>query len=143
MSVIARKTLRTPSDLAAAQLVAGDRLASLEQVAARYAVAITPALADLIDPSDPHDPIARQFVPDARELHMEPEESHDPIGDAAHSPVEGIVHRYPDRVLLKLVNACAVYCRFCFRREMVGPALGGLWRTELAAALVSIARTRT
>src|SRR6202451_4919194 len=141
MSATARKTLRTPSALAAARLVPRDRLAPLEQVAARYAVAITPALADLIDPSDPHDPIARQFVPDARELHMEPLESHDPIGDDAHSPVEGIVHRYPDRVLLKLVNACAVYCRFCFRREMVGPGRGGLLRAALADALDYIRRT--
>src|ERR1700719_5223806 len=142
MSAIARKTLRTPSALAAAQLVARDRLEPLEEVAARYAVAITPALADLIDPSDPHDPIARQFVPDVRELHMEPQESHDPIGDDAHSPVEGIVHRYPDRVLLKLVNACAVYCRFCFRREMVGPGRGGLAPAALDAALDYIAGHR-
>jgi lysine 2,3-aminomutase len=138
MSAIARKTLRTPSALAAAQLVARDRLKPLEAVAARYAVAITPALADLIDPSDPHDPIARQFVPDARELHVAPGESHDPIGDEAHSPVEGIVHRYPDRVLLKLVNACAVYCRFCFRREMVGPGRGGLAPAALDQALAYI-----
>ena len=62
------KTLRTPSELAVAELVGPGRLAALEKVAARYAVAITPALADLIDPSDPHDPMARQFVPDAREL---------------------------------------------------------------------------
>ncbi len=48
-------------------------------------------------------------------------ETADPIGDHAHSPVAGIVHRYPDRVLFKLVHVCAVYCRFCFRREMVGP----------------------
>jgi len=135
MSATARKTLRTPSALAAVQLVARDQLAPLEQVAARYAVAITPALADLIDLSDPHDPIARQFVPDARELHREPQESRDPIGDDAHSPVEGIVHRYPDRVLLKLVNACAVYCRFCFRREMVGPGRGGLKPAALDQAL--------
>ena len=119
MSATARKTLRTPSALAAAQLVARDRLAPLEEVAARYAVAIAPALADLIDPSDPHDPIARQFVPDARELHMEPGESNDPIGDDVHSPVEGIVHRYPDRVLLKVVHLCAVYCRFCLDRKSV------------------------
>jgi len=138
MSAIARKTLRTPAALATAQLVARDRLAPLEEVAARYAVAITPALADLIDPADPHDPIARQFVPDARELHSEPQESHDPIGDDAHSPVEGIVHRYPDRVLLKLVNACAVYCRFCFRREMVGPGRGGLAPAALDQALAYI-----
>jgi len=138
MSVTARKTLRTPSALAAAQLVPRDRLALLEQVASRYAVAITPALADLIDPSDPHDPMARQFAPDARELLMEPGESHDPIGDEAHSPVEGIVHRYPDRVLLKLVNACAVYCRFCFRREMVGPGRGGLAPAALDKALAYV-----
>jgi lysine 2,3-aminomutase len=114
------RSLRTPAELVTAQLAPRGRLAALEQVAARYAVAITPAMADLIDPSDPHDPIARQFVPDRRELESQPEELSDPIGDDAHSPVEGIVHRYPDRVLLKLVNACAVYCRFCFRRETVG-----------------------
>ncbi len=138
MSATARKTLRTPSALAAARLVARDRLKPLEEVAARYAVAITPALADLIDPSDPHDPIARQFVPDARELHGEPQESHDPIGDDAHSTIEGIVHRYPDRVLLKMVIACAVYCRFCFRREMVGPGRGGLAPAALDKALAYV-----
>ena len=78
-------------------------------------------MAELIDRADPHDPIARQFVPDAAELDATPEERADPIGDHAHSPVEGIVHRYPDRVLLKLTHVCAVYCRFCFRREMIGP----------------------
>ena len=139
--MIATKTLRSPSELVATQLASRDRLAALEQVAARYAVAITPAIADLIDAADPHDPIARQFVPDARELDARPEESRDPIGDAAHSPVEGVVHRYPDRVLLKLVNVCAVYCRFCFRREMVGPGRGGLSRAALAAALDYIAGT--
>jgi lysine 2,3-aminomutase len=117
-----------------------DRLTALEQVAARYAVAITPAVAGMIDASDPHDPIAKQFLPDPLELEQRPEENADPIGDDAHSPVEGVVHRYPDRVLLKLVNACAVYCRFCFRREMVGPGRGGLSRAALDAALDYIAR---
>ena len=60
-------------------------------------------------------------MPDVAELEHRPEELADPIGDDAHSPLEGIVHRYPDRVLLKLTHVCAVYCRFCFRREMVGP----------------------
>ena len=90
-------------------------------MAARYAVAITPDIAALIDVDDPDDPIARQFIPSAEELRTEPGENADPIGDHTHSPVEGIVHRYPDRVLFKLVHVCAVYCRFCFRREMVGP----------------------
>ena len=97
-------------------------LADLEKVAARYAVAVTADIAALIDPGDPDDPIARQFIPSAEELvTREPGENADPIGDHAHSPVAGIVHRYPDRVLFKLVHVCAVYCRFCFRREMVGP----------------------
>jgi lysine 2,3-aminomutase len=141
-TMIARKkTLRRPSELADAGFVAPGQLAALQEVAARYAVAITPAIVELIDPSDPDDPIARQFVPDPRELRVEPEESEDPIGDHAFSPVEGIVHRYPDRVLLKLVNACAVYCRFCFRREMVGPGRGALSPKALATALDYIRAT--
>jgi lysine 2,3-aminomutase len=137
----ATKVLRTLADLDGAQLVGRDRLAALEAVAARYAIAITPAMADLIDPNDPHDPIARQFVPDIRELELKPDERDDPIGDNAHNPVEGIVHRYPDRVLLKLVNVCAVYCRFCFRREMVGPGRAGLSADALDKALAYIRRS--
>ena len=135
-----RKALRTPADLVAATLVGRDRLRSLEQVAARYAVSITPAVTSLIDPADQFDPIARQFVPDARELVIVPEENPDPIGDDAYSPVEGIVHRYPDRVLLKLINVCAVYCRFCFRREMVGPGQGALSPAVLDGAIDYIRR---
>ena len=111
----------------------------LAQVAARYAVAITPAMDALIDPTNPHDPIAAQFRPDARELEVQPDELSDPIGDDAHSPVKGVVHRYPDRCLLKLVHVCPVYCRFCFRREMVGPQGDGtLTGAELDAALAYI-----
>jgi lysine 2,3-aminomutase len=129
------KTKRDLADHRAGALSPDARLMELEKVAARYAVAITPAMADLIDPADPHDPIARQFMPDVRELETSAEERGDPVGDNAHSPVEGIVHRYPDRVLLKLVNACAVYCRFCFRRDMIGPGRGGLSPAGLTKAL--------
>ena len=115
------RTLRTPEQLRDAGLVSPERVPALADVAARYAVAIPPALAALIDRNDPNDPIARQFVPDAAELDAQPQENADPIGDHVHSPVAGIVHRYPDRVLYKLMHVCAVYCRFCFRREMVGP----------------------
>jgi lysine 2,3-aminomutase len=135
------KTLRSSSALVEAQLIKPERLDALQNVASRYAVAITPALVDLIDTADRHDPIALQFVPDERELETRPEETADPIGDEAHSPVPGVVHRYPDRVLLKLLNACAVYCRFCFRREMIGPGRGALTGRALAAALDYIART--
>ncbi|MGE3302112.1 MAG: lysine-2,3-aminomutase-like protein [Hyphomonadaceae bacterium] len=98
-----------------------DREDELGEVAARYAFAVTPVLAALMDAHDPADPIARQFMPDARELLRAPEELSDPIGDDAHAPAPGVVHRYPDRVLLKPVHVCPAYCRFCFRREMVGP----------------------
>src|SRR3954470_4113561 len=122
MSKIERtSTLRTAADLVAHGLATPADQVVLEEVAARYAIAVTPHLVDLIDPSDPNDPIARQFVPRAEELSVAAGETADPIGDDAHAPVPGIVHRYPDRVLLKLVHVCAVYCRFCFRREMVGP----------------------
>jgi lysine 2,3-aminomutase len=116
-----RTTLRQPSELVAQGFAAAADLPNLERVAARYAVAVTPELAALIDPDDPNDPIGRQYIPSVEELTMQPGERADPIGDHSHSPVEGIVHRYPDRVLFKLVHVCAVYCRFCFRREMVGP----------------------
>jgi lysine 2,3-aminomutase len=116
-----QRTLRTAQDLIDAGLIDAGVRDAVAKVATRYAIAITPAIAELIDHADPNDPIARQFVPDARELDTRPEERADPIGDDAHSPVPGIVHRYPDRVLLKATHVCPVYCRFCFRREMVGP----------------------
>src|ERR1700687_54817 len=117
-------TLRGPAELVAHGLAPAADLPDLENVAARYAVAVTPEMAALIDLNDPDDPIARQFIPSAEELVTQPGENADPIGDYPHSPVSGIVHRYPDRVLFKLVHVCAVYCRFCFRREMVGPGKG-------------------
>ena len=136
----ASATLRTPHALIADGLAPPEALPTLDQVAARYAVAITPAMAELIDPADPHDPIARQFMPDAAELQGTPGERADPIGDFAHSPALGVVHRYPDRVLLKITHTCAVYCRFCFRREMVGPdGLGALSGEALDAALAYVA----
>jgi hypothetical protein len=133
------KLLRLPSELVAAGLAPPEKLADLKRVAERYAVAVTPEIAALIDRGDRGDPIARQFVPHIAELTTTADERADPIGDDAHSPLQGIVHRYPDRVLLKLVNVCAVYCRFCFRREMVGPGKQMLPPEKLDAALDYIA----
>ncbi|HET9148658.1 MAG TPA: lysine-2,3-aminomutase-like protein [Acetobacteraceae bacterium] len=109
----------------------------LEAVARRYAIAISPALAALIE--QPEDAIGRQFIPDPAELVTAPHESADPIADEALSPVKGIVHRYPDRALLKPTLTCPVYCRFCFRREQVGPDGGLLTEAELAAAYAWLA----
>ena len=133
------KTLRTPADLRAAGLLDRQQAGAIADVAQRYVIAITPALARLIDAGDANDPIARQFVPTANELTVLPQELADPISDHAYSPLEGIVHRYPDRVLLKVVHACPVYCRFCFRREMVGPGGRNLTGSDLDAAIAYIA----
>lgn len=83
----------------------------------------------------PDDAVARQYVADQREAAILPEEESDPIGDDAHSPVKGLVHRYPDRVLLKITDTCAVYCRFCFRKDMVGKGHGVLSPFEIGDAI--------
>jgi len=137
----ARK-LTSVDDLIAEELAPPSERAALDKVGARYAISVTRAVADLIDRTDANDPIAGQFVPDARELETHAAELADPIGDHIKSPAPGIVHRYPDRVLLKIASVCPVYCRFCFRREMVGPANGEtLSADELAAAITYIRAT--
>src|SRR5260370_26839356 len=131
------QTLRTLEALHREGLVTPDP--RLKAAAETMAIAITPEMAALIDRREiAHDPIARQFVPSARETEIAPEELCDPIGDDARSPVKGIVHRYPDRVLLKPLHVCPVYCRFCFRREKVGPGGEALSAAELLAALAYI-----
>src|SRR5215831_19303092 len=115
------RTLRSVAALREAGFARGADTAALAKVATRYAVAVTPEIARLIDRADAEDPIARQFIPDPRELQQSPDELADPLNEERLSPAPGVVHRYPDRVLLKLTHACPVYCRFCFRREVVGP----------------------
>lgn len=114
---------------------------ALQEVMDRYAVAVTDEVMATINPVDPEDPVARQYIPSVEELKTTAGELDDPTGDDTHSPVKGIVHRYPDRVLLKPVHVCAVYCRFCFRREKVGPGQDVLSADELAAALDYIRTT--
>ncbi len=118
--------LAAPGDAPALQAVAGEfriRLTPQMQQAARAAAGV-----------------AAQFVPDARELQIRPEELADPISDQAFSPVPGLTHRYPDRVILHVTRTCEVYCRFCFRREVVGEE-GNLPEADLTAALDYIARS--
>mgnify|MGYP003343717838 CR=1 FL=1 len=124
-------TLRTLEALTAEGLVKPDP--KLHEAAQSMAIAITPEVVALIDRRDvANDPIGKQFVPSAAETNIAPEELADPIGDDARSPVKGVVHRYPDRVLLKPLHVCPVYCRFCFRREQVGP--GGEGRHHAAGS---------
>ncbi len=121
--------------LKAAGLITAAAAARLEPIAERYSIAVPPDMVDAIR-HDPAGPIARQYMPDVRELENGSGDRPDPIGDAAHSPVKGIVHRYPNRVLLMPLETCAVYCRFCFRREKVGRDGHGLLpENDLAIAL--------
>jgi lysine 2,3-aminomutase len=126
-------TLRD-KDLVSTGLVDASRLEEIRRVAGKFAVALTADVAALIDPANSADPIAAQFVPSEAELEIAREERADPIGDARWSPLPGIVHRYPDRVLLKPTLLCPVYCRFCFRREVVGKRPAMLDQSTLARA---------
>lgn len=135
--------LSSLSDLAAAGLITGDQARTLEPVARAYSIGLTDTVLKTIESLDAYaDPVGRQYVPSSAETDIRPDEMADPTGDDVHSPVKGIVHRYPDRVLLKITGACAVYCRFCFRRERVGQHGQTLSATELENALTYI-RTRT
>jgi lysine 2,3-aminomutase len=127
-----QRSLRTADALAAAGLIGPDARPAIDAVARRYAIAVTPAMQALIE--RPDDPIGLQFIPDPAELITAPHETTDPIADDALSPIKGVVHRYPDRALLKPLLVCPVYCRFCFRREHVGPDGGVLTDAELRAA---------
>jgi len=121
-------------DFVPAGLAEPGRLREIRRVAEQFAVAVTEDVAELIDPADDRDPIAAQFVPREAELAWAAEERADPIGDERWSPVPGIVHRYPDRVLLKPTLLCPVYCRFCFRCEVVGKKGSVLDQASLARA---------
>jgi lysine 2,3-aminomutase len=131
-SLTGQRTLHDTDALIAAGLVRPEARNALVAVEQRYAVAVSPAMRRLIQ--QPDDAIGRQFIPDPAELITAPNETADPIADDKLSPIKGVVHRYPDRALLKPLLICPVYCRFCFRREHVGPDGGLLTDAELQAA---------
>ncbi|WBU54023.1 lysine-2,3-aminomutase-like protein [Paracoccus sp. SCSIO 75233] len=134
MTATRQRAITSVSELVSAGLADAAQRPALEQVAQDFRILITPEMQQ----ASPG--ISAQFVPDAREQETRPEELRDPIGDQAHSPVPGLTHRYPDRVILHVTQSCDVYCRFCFRREVVGAA-GPLAQDALAGALDYIART--
>lgn len=130
------RTLRSTRDLLAAGLIRPEDAHALHAIEERYATAIPPAFLDLID--TPGDPIGRQVIPHPDEAAAAPHELADPTADAAWSPLPGLVHRYPDRVLIKPLLICPLYCRFCFRREHVGPEGGLLSEAGIEAALAYV-----
>jgi lysine 2,3-aminomutase len=130
-----RRALRNGQALAESGLIRDDEIGDAERAGEMMSIAISPEMVDRIDRADADDPVARQFVPSTRELTILPEERSDPIGDVPYMPVKGITHRYPDRLLLIANHHCAVYCRFCFRKEKVGPGQEFLKPDEIEAAL--------
>lgn len=107
----------------------------------KLALAITPYFFNLIDRQDPDDPVRRQVVPQGGEMHVSPEEMLDPVGEEGTMPVEGIVHRYPDRVLFLVTDRCAAYCRYCTRSRLVSNAQDYNFHSELEAGLEYIRNT--
>lgn len=131
-------SLTSVPQLVAAGLAPAAAVPTLEPVAARFRIRLTDTMAAAI--RNPADPVARQFLPAPAELAPRPDDRTDPIGDRAHEPVSGLTHRYPDRAILHLTQTCAVYCRFCFRRETVG-STGTLPTSALARIYDHLAAT--
>ena len=121
------------------------RLTDSEQQALRaqglFRVDITPYFASLIDPDDPNCPVRKQVIPTARELEKFESQMEDSLAEDRHSPVPGLVHRYPDRVLFLVTTQCASYCRYCTRSRIVGDAGATFKRTEWDAAIDYLKRT--
>lgn len=136
-----KRSIRDIDGLIAEGFAGADVRAQLQSVTSRYALNLPEHLSALISASGDLG-LAKQFIPDARELNEDPSERADPIGDGAFSPIAGLVHRYPDRVLIKLVHVCPVYCRFCFRRAMVGPNGDGHLSDQALAAICDYIRLR-
>lgn len=119
-------------------LVNTEDLPDLQKVVGNFRLSISDQMHQLIDKSDPNDPISKQFIPSVEELTISAAELQDPIGDMTHTKVKGIVHRYPDRCLFTPVHVCPVYCRFCFRKEKVGNADETMTAQELETAFAYI-----
>lgn len=133
-----RAGVRHVRDLDALPLSAGERAAAV-QAAANHKVRAPKSYLDLIDWNDPDDPIRAQVIPSPDELVETDGELDDPIGDHVYSPVPRLTHRHADRVLLFPTYQCAVYCRFCFRKESLTAIGRGYTRAALEPALDYIA----
>jgi len=132
------KTIRKLTTLLEKGYLNEEDMTLLQQVVERFPLAIPEKLSALIDQADAEDPIKLQYVPSIQELEISEAERADPIGDHVHEVVKGLIHRYEDRCLFMPVQVCAVYCRFCFRREEVGFASNTLTQPERERAFAYI-----
>ena len=106
-----------------------------------FRVDITPYFVSLIDPDDPHDPIRKQVIPTAAEMVPFTAMMEDSLSEDRHSPVPGLVHRYPDRVLMLVTTQCASYCRYCTRSRIVGDPSATFSRAEFEMQIEYLKRT--
>jgi lysine 2,3-aminomutase len=119
-----------------------EEIEAIEASKGRMATAITPYFAKLMDRNDSNCPIRRQAIPTMAEFHLSPADLFDPCAEDENSPVHGLVHRYPDRVLLLVTDKCAVYCRYCTRRRIVGSSENCITQQELDEAVAYIQATK-
>ncbi|MBQ4425302.1 MAG: lysine 2,3-aminomutase [Lachnospiraceae bacterium] len=115
-----RNRIETVEELKEHIEITAEEEEGIRQCLGRLRMAITPYYLSLIDLSDPHDPIRRQAIPTAAELYQSPADLLDPLHEDTDSPVKGLTHRYPDRVLLLVTDQCSMYCRHCTRRRFAG-----------------------
>ena len=134
-----RQRIRTGEDLARWVRLTEAERGAIESTRGLFQLSLTPYYAALIDPGDPDCPIRRQVVPRPEEVEPDPAGVEDPLAEVAHSPVKNLIHNYPDRVAFCVTSECAIYCRFCLRKRMVGEPDFAMSRTELQAALEYIA----
>ena len=119
-----------------------EEVAAIDASKGKMATAITPYFVTLMSRTDPNCPIRRQALPTLEEFHVSPHDLLDPCAEDENSPVHSLVHRYPDRVLLLVTDKCAVYCRYCTRRRMVGSSENCIQEEELDAAIAYIQATK-
>ena len=122
--------------------VSDEESGAIERLQNHFRFVITPYYAALMDPEDPECPIRRQVIPRLVEL-QDPVGLSDPLEEVAHSPVKNVVRVYPDRVAFCVNNECALYCRFCLRKRMVGAESWAMKKRELRQAIDWIAATPT
>ena len=115
-----RNRIRTREDLEKFIDLTDEEIEGIEGTGEKLTMSIPPYFASLMDPKNPQCPIRLQCIPLKYEMEVAPEEMSDPCGEDASSPVHGLVHRYPDRVLFLVNEMCAMYCRYCTRSRMVG-----------------------
>ncbi|MDH5344929.1 MAG: KamA family radical SAM protein [Gammaproteobacteria bacterium] len=137
-----RNRVRTLADLSRMIDLSAEEDEAIRRHTGSLPVGITPYYASLLDPQDPMQPLRRTVVPVLGEYELTAGENDDPLGEDGHSPVPGLVHRYPDRVLLLVTNFCSVYCRYCTRARMVG-SVGerSVKKTDIEVALDYIEST--